>query len=309
MSQPTQRKFPKRIVTDYIWIVVGAFIAGSGVALFTTPGKIAGGGVNGIATILYHTVGFEPGIAMLIMNIPIFIIGMRVFGPNYGIKSIIGMTLFSLSVSAVGQVIGYQGVIDYNDSISILLSALFGGILLGAGIGLVMRSGANTGGTDIIAQIFSRYTHLPLGTSLMIIDGLIIVASAFFFGLERAMYAIITVYTSTQVISYVIMGVGTKYAKTVYIFSEHLEELKRLIIEELRHGGTVFVGEGIYTGQKRSMLMAVIPNQQISLLTWFVHHHDPKAFMIVQEAYQVLGEGFKPIVAALPPDKPRHNKR
>jgi uncharacterized membrane-anchored protein YitT (DUF2179 family) len=308
MEQKNGLRISRRAIVDYLWIIVGSLIAGTGIAVFTTPAKIAGGGVNGIATILYHTLGFEPGMAMLAMNIPIFIAGMKVFGPKYGFKSAVGMLLFSLSVSLVGQIVGYEGIIAYNDSTDVLLSALFGGIFIGAGIGLVLKSGANTGGTDILAQILSRYTPLPLGTSLLLTDGLVILSSAFFFGIERAMFAIITVYSSTQVINYVIMVMGTKYAKTVYIFSDNIDIIKRLIIDELHHGGTVFSGTGIYTGRERKMLMAVIPNQQISLLTSIVHRNDPKAFMIVQEAYQVLGEGFKPITTALPPasDPPKH---
>ncbi|MCK9287341.1 MAG: YitT family protein [Sphaerochaetaceae bacterium] len=293
-------KINRRTITDYVMIIIGSLIAGFGIAAFTTPAKIAGGGVNGMATIFYHTLGFEPGIAMLCMNIPIFIAGMKVFGPKYGFKSVVGMLLFSLSVSLFGLIIGYEGIIPYTDSVDVLLSALFGGIFIGAGIGFVMKGGANTGGTDIIAQIISRYTPLPLGTSLLFADGLVIVTSAFIFGIERAMYAIITVYTSTQMINYVIMVAGTKYAKTVYIFSEKLDIIKQLIINDLHHGGTMFTGTGIYTGQDREMLMAVIPNQQISQLTSMVHHTDPKAFMIVEEAYQVLGEGFTPMQKVVP---------
>jgi uncharacterized membrane-anchored protein YitT (DUF2179 family) len=297
----------RRAVTEYIGIAIGSLIAGFGIAAFNTPAKIAGGGVNGIATILYHTLGLEPGLAMLAMNIPIFLAGMKVFGAKYGFKSIVGMTLFSLSVSLFGQIIGYEGILPYNDSVDVLLSALFGGLFVGVGIGLVMKSGANTGGTDIIAQIICRYTPLALGTSLLLTDGLVILSSAFIFGIERALYAIISVYASTQMINYVIMVMGTKYAKTVFIFSEKLELIKQLIIEELHHGGTLFTGVGIYTGQQRQMLMAVIPNQQISMLTSIVHRSDPKAFMIVQEAYQVLGEGFTPMEKVVPTQTTRHS--
>jgi uncharacterized membrane-anchored protein YitT (DUF2179 family) len=282
-------------ISDYLYIMIGSILAGFGIAAFTTPGKIAGGGVNGIAIILYHTLGLEPGLSMLLMNIPIFIVGLKVFGPKYGFKSLVGMLLLSVSVSSTGKLIGYGGIIAYTDSVDILLSALFGGIFIGAGIGLVLRSGANTGGTDIISQVLSKYTSLPLGTCLLLVDGLVIITSAFFFGIERAMFAIITVYTSSQMINYVIMVVGTRYAKTVYLFSDHLDVIKEMIINELHHGGTIFSGMGIYTQQERKMLMAVIPNQQISRLTAMVHKTDPKAFMIVEEAYQVLGEGFTPI--------------
>ena len=285
----------KRKVIDYLYIIIGSFIAGFGIAAFNTPARIAGGGVNGIATILYHTLGFNPGVSMLFMNIPIFFLGVKEFGPKYGFKSLLGMLLLSLSVSITGELIGFNGILPYTDSVDVLLSALFGGIFIGAGIGLVMKSGANTGGTDIIAQIISKHTPLPLGTSLLLVDGVVILFSAFVFGIERAMYAVISVYASSQMINYVIMVMGTKYAKTAYIFSDKQDEIKELIIKELHHGGTIFTGVGIYTGKNRTMLMAVIPNQQISHLTALVHRSDPKAFMIVEEAYQVLGEGFTPM--------------
>ena len=270
-------------------------MAGFGIAAFAMPAKIAGGGVNGVATILFHTFGFEPGISMLVMNIPLFLIGVKIFGTKYGLKSLLGMILLSVFVSLTGVTIGYTGIIPYTDSVDIMLSALFGGLFIGSGIGLVMKGGANTGGTDILGQILSKFTPLPLGTSLLLVDAMVIITSAFIFGIVRAMFAIISVYISSQMINYVIMVMGTKYAKTVYIFSNHLDAIKKQVIEELHHGGTIFSGTGIYTGESRDMLMTIIPNQQISRLTILVHATDPKAFMVVEEAYKVLGEGFTPM--------------
>lgn len=287
-----------RHIKEYLFILFGSAMAGFGIAAFTMPAKIAGGGVNGIATILFHTFGFEPGISMLVMNIPLFLIGLKVFGPKYGLKSLLGMILLSLFVSLTGRIIGYTGIIPYTDSVDIMLSALFGGLFIGSGIGLVMKSGANTGGTDILGQIVSYLTPLPLGTSLLLVDAMVIITSAFIFGIVRAMFAIISVYVSSQMINYVIMVMGTKYAKTVYIFSDRLDTIKQQVIEELQHGGTIFSGTGIYTGESRDMLMTIIPNQQISRLTILVHKADPKAFMVVEEAYKVLGEGFTPMASA-----------
>jgi len=284
-----------RHVKEYLLIIIGSALAGFGIAAFNMPAMIAGGGVNGIATILYHTFGFEPGLSMLVMNVPLFIIGMRIFGPSYGLKSLMGMVLLSLFVSLTGLIFGYDGIIPYNDSVDILLSALFGGFFIGTGIGLVMKAGANTGGTDIIGQIIHRFTPLTLGTSILLVDATIIITSAFVFGIVRAMFAIISVYVSTQMINYVIMVAGTKYAKTVYIFSSEIDKIKQPIIDELNHGGTVFTGTGIYTGEKREMLMTIVSNHKISRLTALVNTLDPNAFMVVEEAYKVLGEGFTPI--------------
>lgn len=276
-------------------MIIGSITAGFGVAAFNMPAKIASGGVNGIATILYHTVGFEPGLSMLFMNVPLFILGLKIFGPSYGFKSLAGMILFSLSVSFITKILGDTTIIGNDDAIGVLLSGLFGGFLLGGGIGLVVKGGANTGGTDIIGQIISKFTPMALGTSLLLIDAVVIITSAFVFGIERAMFAIITLYVSSQTINYVVMVMGTKYAKTVFIFSDKLDIIKKHIIEDLKHGGTIFKGKGIYTDAEREMLMAVVHNQQISRLTVIVHQIDPNAFMVVEEAYKVLGEGFTPI--------------
>lgn len=306
-------KISKRNVKEFIFIITGSALAGFGIASFNMPAKIAGGGVNGMATILFHTFGFEPGITMLFMNIPLFLIGLKIFGPRYGFKSLLGMVLLSGFVSLFGKIFSYEGLIEYNDKIDVLLAAIFGGFFLGSGIGLVMKSGANTGGTDILGQIISRYTKLPTGTSVLIVDAFVIVTGGFVFGIERALYAIIAVYVSSQMINYVIMVMGTGYAKTAYIFSDKLDIIKELVINEIGHGGTIFVGQGIYTDTKREMLMAVIPNQQISRLTVLVHETDPKAFMVVEEAYKVLGEGFTPIedeaVDHLKSNKPKLPKK
>ncbi len=303
----------KRSVKEFIFIIIGSALAGFGIASFNMPAKIAGGGVNGMATILFHTFGFEPGLAMLFMNIPLFLIGLRIFGPKYGFKSLLGMILLSAFVSLFGKIFGYEGLIEYKDKIDVLLAALFGGFFLGSGIGLVMKSGANTGGTDILGQIISRYTKLPTGTSVLIVDAFVIITGGFVFGIERALYAIIAVYVSSQMINYVIMVMGTGYAKTAYIFSDKLDVIKELVINEIGHGGTIFVGQGIYTDTKREMLMAVLPNHQISRLTVLVHETDPKAFMVVEKAYKVLGEGFTPIeneaVDHLKSNKPKGPKK
>jgi len=275
--------------------MLGTAVAGFAIAVFITPAKIASGGVNGIATIIYHRTGWDTGATMLIISVPLFLIGMKVFGKTYGATSLAGTLLLSAWVSLFGQLTGYQGILPYVDRMDTLLSAIFGGVLLGSGIGIVMRTGANTGGTDILTQIVSRYTPLPLGTALFLVDGFIIILGALNFGLERALFAVITLYLSGQMVNYMVMNLGTKYAKTAYIVSDHHEAIGRRIISELRHGGTLISGVGIFTQRERPILLAVVHNQQINLLTQIVHEEDPKAFMFVHETYQVLGEGFVPM--------------
>lgn len=205
------------------------------------------------------------------------------------------MVLLSLSVTVTGKIIGYNGIMGYTEKLDILLSAIFGGFFLGLGIGLVMKGGANTGGTDIAAQILSKYTPLSVGTSLFIVDGLVITVGGLAFGLLSALFATITLYVTSLAINLVILKMGTRYAKTALIVSTKWELIAQHILNELGHGATLIPAKGTYTQDERPVLMTVIPNQKIAYLNSIVKTVDPKAFMIIEEAYEVLGEGFTPL--------------
>ena len=284
-----------RKISDYILIVVGSIITAIGVVGFITPAKLAGGGVSGIAVILYHLCGFEVGTTIFLLSLPLFIAGIRIFGKRYGFTSLLGTILLSLFITLAGLSFGFGGFLDYTDSVDTLLSAIFGGFLGGFGMGLVLKGGANTGGTDIAAQIVSKYTPLSVGTSLFLVDGLVIAAGGFAFGLESALFAAITLYVTSVSINFVLLHMGTRYAKTALIVSDHHEVISKRILEELGHGGTLLPGKGIYSKQDRPVLLTVIPNQKISRLNAIVKAADPRAFMIIEEAYEVLGEGFSPM--------------
>ncbi len=290
---------------DYFQIIVGTMISGFSIACFITPAKIAPGGVSGVGTILYYLAGIDTGITMLVISLPLFIIGMKIFGAMYGFKSFLGMTLLSIFVSFFGQLTDYQGLLTYTDKVDILMSAIFGGVLVGVGIGLVMRAGSNTGGTDIVGQILNLYTPLNLGTCIFLCDAVIVVIGGIVFGLERALFAIVSLYLSGQMINYVVMSLGTRYAKTAYIVSDNYEAISKRIIEEMNRGGTILHGQGIYSKKDRTTLMAVVPNQLINQLTQIVHEEDEKAFMFVHETYQVLGYGFVPLAKVLDSNKSR----
>ncbi|MDD4573892.1 MAG: YitT family protein [Sphaerochaeta sp.] len=283
---------------ELFYIITGSFLTAVGIALFTAPAKIASGGVSGIATILHHTLGFDTGLSILVLSIPLFLLGIAIFGKEYGIRSLAGTLFLSLFTSLLNRFFGYGGLLSYDNVLSVLLSAIFGGVVMGIGIGLVMRSGANTGGTDIVAQILARFTPLSMGSALFMVDALVIGASGFIFSLEMALYATITVFITGAVIDRVVLSFGTSSAKTVFIVSEKLEIIQKKILEQLGHGGTILSGVGMYTGLNRPVIMTVIANRKVSQLTNIVHETDKQAFMIVQEAYKVLGEGFSPIQEA-----------
>jgi len=277
---------------DYFWILLGTCLTGFAAACFITPAKIAGGGVTGISTILYYLLGFDPGLTVLVLSVPLFFLAWKMNGKRYALNCLLGSVLYSLWVSFFGHVIGYQGILSYTDRVDVLLSVIYGGVFYGVGIGIVMRAGANTGGTDIIAQIISKKTPLTTGTALFIVDGLIIIAGAVFFGYERAFFAVLTLFLSTESLNYVVVSMGTRFAKTVYIVTQKSGEISKRIVHELHHGATLIQGKGVYTGEERNILMAVVHNRQLSALQRIVREEDSGSFMFINETYTVAGQGF-----------------
>lgn len=286
---------PKRLVKDYARIIFGTFMAACGIAIFSNPARLTGGGVTGVGTILYYTLGIDPGVSMLCINIPLFFLGMHFFGSKYGLKVFVGATMLSVWTSVLGGLTGYRGVLDYTDTTNVLISAICYGVLVGGGIGIVMRAGANTGGTDILAQIVAKFTPFNVGSIEFCMNACVVLCGGFFFGIRNTIFAFIAMYISGQMISYVVVKWGTSLAKTAYIFSnDRVPDISRRVIRELHHGGTLFKGTGIYTSKERNMLMVVVPNNQLRILEEIVHEADPKAFMFISEAFQVLGNGFTP---------------
>lgn len=283
----------KRLFLDYFDITLGCLVTAFAIAIFFNPAYLAPGGVSGIATIIYHISGLDLGMIMLILSIPIYLVGIAIFGKMYGVKTLVGTILLSLFTTLWNVVLGYEGILDYSKDMSFWLSALYGGIISGVGLGIVMRSGANTGGTDIIAQILAKYTRIPLGTSLMLVDGVIILFSAFIFGIESAMYSIVISFLVSITIDKFIMSLGTGYARTVYIISEKLETIGDFILNDMDRSGTIMDATGLFTKTKKPMLMTVVPNKDLPRLSRAVKAIDPTAFMIIQETIHVLGEGYK----------------
>ncbi len=282
----------KKRISNYVLIISGSILTSLGIALFIAPAKLASGGVSGIAVILFHLLNINVGLAIFILSVPLFIAGVKIFGRRYGYASLVGTILLSAFTSLFGYLFGYDGVLDYSDSINVLLSAIFGGFLGGFGTGLVLRGGANTGGTDIAAQILSKYTPLAVGTALFIVDGLVLLSGGFIFGLESALFATLSLYTTSITINYVVLNIGTRYAKTALIISDNHEVIAKRITTELGHGATYLQGKGAYTQKDKPVLMSVIPNRKISSLIAIVRESDPVAFMIIEEVHEVMGEGF-----------------
>lgn len=280
---------------DIIYLIVGPFTAAFGIAVFYTPAKITSGGAAGVANILYNLFGFDLGLTSLCVNIPLIVIGMIVFGIKYGVKTLIGSSLLSFWMTVIGLVTNYEGILDSSIPTYVLLSALFGGVLLGAGIGITMKAGCNTGGADIIAQSIAHYTPISVGTISFCFNALVVGSSGYFIGIEPMLFSIIGMACSSTTVNYVLTGFGTRHSKAVYIVSDHIDIIGKDVVEIMHKTGTLLDGTGVYTNHEHKILLVLVQNHQYQRLLRIINADDPKAFVFVNEAYNVMGKGFAPL--------------
>ncbi|WP_342535083.1 YitT family protein [Lysinibacillus sp. FSL K6-1151] len=270
-------------IVEYVYVIVGAAVIAIGFNVFLLPNQVASGGVSGISTILHGLFGWNPGIVQYAFNVPLFIAGVLLLGKKFGIKSFIGTITLPFIVLLTNS---WEPWTD-----NALLGALFGGIVVGLGIGLVFKGNASTGGTDLLAQIITKFTGLSLGTSVLLIDGIIAISAAVVFDLEKGLYALIGLYVTTKTID--IIQLGFSQSKMVYIITLKQDEVREAIYAEINRGITKLSAIGGYTGEARPVLMVVVYQTEFTKLKQLIKSVDPSAFVIVSDAYEVLGEGFK----------------
>lgn len=270
-------------VLEYIYIIVGAAIIAVGFNVFLLPNEVASGGVSGISTILKGVFNWNPGIVQYAFNIPLFITGVIFLGKQFGARSLVGTLTLPLFVLLTAS---WEPA-----TLNPLLGALFGGISVGVGLGIVFRGRASTGGTDLAAQIITKYSGLTLGTSVMLIDGLIVLSAALVFDVEKGLYALIGLFVTTKTID--IIQLGFSQSKMVYIITNKQEEIRDAIYTEVNRGVTKLSAVGGYTEQERPILLVVVYQTEFSKLKQVIKTVDSSAFVIVTDSYEVLGEGFK----------------
>lgn len=277
-----------QLIIDYTYVLIGSASVALAFNLFLLPNKVASGGVSGISTLLKWGFGWEPSLVQWALNIPLFVAGVLLLGSQlgylqYALKTLVGTLFLPFVVFVTADLQPAT-----NDP---LLGALFGGIGVGLGLGIVFRGKASTGGTDLAAQIIHKYTGVSLGGCVAMIDGLIVFTSAFVFGIEEALYALIGMYLTGKMIDVVQMGFGA--AKMAMVISNQPDELRPKILKEIDRGVTRLSGMGGYTDHQRPVLMCVVSQNEVTKLKQLVRNIDPGAFVIVTNATEVLGEGFK----------------
>lgn len=273
-----------KLVAETLGILLGSVITALGLILFLIPNKIAAGGVSGIATIIYYVLGYPVGWTMLAFEIPLFLASVRIIGLGFGIRTLLGAVTLPLLIEFLTPRVE---VITTNP----LLATVFGGVVVGCGIGIVFRFRGSTGGTDEVAALIHKLTGMPLGQIVLMLDGLVIISAGIFFGIESALYALISVYVASKVIDLVQEGLAVD--KAAFIISDFSDEIAQGILERMGRGVTALRGKGMYTGKGRDVLLAVVAQSEVSRLKEVVHEADPDAFVIMANVNEVLGEGFK----------------
>lgn len=291
MAYVTKEKlFSRKWFYSYSLILIGAFILAAGFVFFITPYKLVPGGVFGVGIVLYHLLGIPVGLTGLVFNIPLTIIGIKLLGPRFGVKTVVGFVLTSVFIDGLAYFVGDMALVE-DDA---LLSSIFGGVLIGFGLGLIFKAKASSGGTAILSQIVTKYTRMPLGQTLIIIDSIIVLLGLVAFGdWKIPLYSWIVIFITGKVIDITMEGMS--YEKTIFIISDKYEEIRHKILNDIRRGGTYIDGKGMYNNSDKKIIFVNVTRRELSILTEFVNEIDPKAFLTVIEASEILGEGFKPL--------------
>ncbi len=277
-------KLTKRVrsVLGITSIAIGAIIAAYGVQGFVVPSRLGGGGAGGIALLLYYTLKLPIGLMTFILNIPLFVLGWREINKHFVFKTIWGLAIFSIFLDL------FKGIqpVAIND---IFLGALYGGVISGISSSIVFHFGGSLGGTGIVSKVIQRKYGVPMGTSALAINGVIIMISWAILGSKAALYTLVMLFVSGRVLDLIQSGVPSK---SITIISDQSEALVSRIMIDLGRGATFLQGRGAYSNEPKNVIICVVSLPEIGRLKQAVRELDPQAFMIVQNAGEVLGRGF-----------------
>ncbi|MBN1192274.1 MAG: YitT family protein [Coriobacteriia bacterium] len=280
---------------DYTLITIGILITAWGLNAFLIPNRLAAGGVSGLATVFYYLfrdrfgVTVPIGMQMLVMNGILVLIGMKVKGWCYGVRTLYGMIALSVFVDVLSP---FTPHLAANDQ---LLAVLYGGAVTGAGMGLVFKARGNTGGTDIVAQLLVEKFNLGIGQLMLAVDAVVTLVAAIVLGPDLALYGAVAVFVMGAVIDLVQEGLSVD--KAAFIICDEPGRVADAVIHQLGRGATGLVARGLYSSEPREMVFTVVSRREVDALKALVQAVDPKAFVVIADVHEALGEGFKEIGA------------
>ncbi|WP_408005295.1 YitT family protein [Pseudalkalibacillus berkeleyi] len=272
---------------NIFFILLGSAIFSFGIIHFNIENNLAEGGFTGITLILYNLFKIDPAISNLVLNIPLFLIGWKLLGRNSFIYTIIGTVAVSLFLWIFQHYVRFS--IPLHEDLT--LAALFAGVFIGIGLGIIFRYGGTTGGVDIIARLVNKYVGWSFGKTMFLFDAFVILsATVTYLNYKEAMYTLVAVFVGARVIDFI--QEGAYAAKAAMIISENNAEIANRIIKELDRGATILNGRGTFTGSQKEVLYCVIARNEIFRLRNLIQQIDPHAFVAVNDVHDVLGEGF-----------------
>ncbi|OIN67983.1 hypothetical protein BLD48_03795 [Exiguobacterium sp. KRL4] len=283
MAPPFQ--FPIRI-QNIIWILIGSFIFAFGIYHFNVQNELAEGGFTGITLILKGLFGFSPSITNLVLNIPLFFVSYKLLGRTTFIYTLIGTFSFSIWYGLIAKYSPLEILLKDD----MVLAALFAGVFIGVGLGIIFNNGGTTGGVDIIARLTKRYFGWSIGRTFMVFDFFVIIASLTYLDYKQAMYTLLAVYVGARVIDW--MQEGTYAGKAAMIISDHRTEIADGIHATMNRGTTRLIAKGGYSGRDLEVLYVVVARNEITRLKTLVKSVDQHAFITLHDVYEVTGEGF-----------------
>jgi uncharacterized membrane-anchored protein YitT (DUF2179 family) len=259
--------------------------------LFLIPANLASGGVSGISQLINHFTGWPIGLMVIIGNLPLFLLGWRFLGGRrFALRTAVAVLVYSIAVDLLPRthLLPVNGITD-----DIFLNSLYGAVVSGVGYGLVYRARGTSGGSDVLARILNHYRSISMTQSYLMVDSVVILGAGFVFGWKQALYAIITLYVSGIVSENVLEGSGT--VRTALIVTQQAKPISDKVLEEMERGVTILQGTGAYTGIERPVIYCVITRSEVAQLKSIVREIDPLAFIVIGQAHEALGEGFKPL--------------
>lgn len=278
--------YRKQLIRLMIFII-GLFIMAISFNLFLLPNEIVYGGIGGLSIAIKKLFNIEPATFILISSVVLLIINFIIFGKKGALNSVIGSLLFPLFIK-ITKDINYLIIIENQNT---LLMAIFGGLFIGIGLGLTIKTGFTTGGTDVINQIIHKYFKISISDAIVITDGLIILSSIFIIGIEKAMYGIVALYIFSTVADRVALGISKN--KAFYIVTTKKKEISEFILNNLNAGVTVLNSSGGFTKRKQKVLMCIVPTKDYFKIKEGILEIDKEAFFVVTDSYEVMGRKTK----------------
>lgn len=284
-------KWTRDSLKTWLMMALGAAIYAFGIDYFILPNLLMEGGVTGITVLLQYAANLPPSVTTIVLNLPLFIVGWRKLGRESMIYTIGGTVMLSLFLWVWEQIIHLGWIVPFKTSQDFILVVLYAGVTLGAGLGLVFRSGGTTGGVDIIARIVHRWRGWSMGQIILAMDIVILGSALIFIPKEKVLYTLVSVFISSRVIDFI--QEGAYAAKAFNILCKEPEKLAAIITQELERGVTLLPAIGAYSGTNRMMLYCVVSRFEIRKLKSLVRQHDRQAFIVIADVHDVLGEGFR----------------